>query len=63
MKQIESGLHGYYSNTDLSNTSEPQRMDTSHDNEIISHKIPFAEISMVSPGSPAEYSVRTLPTR
>lgn len=55
MKQIENGLHGYYSSTANSNTSQP--MDTSHEIEIVSHKTPFAKISTVSPGSPSDYSV------
>ncbi|CAH0551795.1 unnamed protein product [Brassicogethes aeneus] len=54
MKQIENGLYGYYSNGDSSQqTSTAMEVDRPF---VISYKIPFAKVNLVSPGSPAEYA-------
>lgn len=51
MKQIENGLQGYYSSTH----SNVEMSCASNQKEI--YENPFAKVTTVSPGSPAEYAV------
>ncbi|KAJ8979441.1 hypothetical protein NQ317_006755 [Molorchus minor] len=55
MKQIENGLHGYYSATPMVGMPQGTPMEIER-SEIVIHKTPFAKITLVSPGSPAEYA-------
>lgn len=56
MKEIEQGLHGYYSS---SNTSTSNDVDMEERTNNIIHKVPFAKINLVSDESPAQLSVRS----
>lgn len=59
MKEIENGLQGYYSSSTNLQSSEAQ-LTHNFENHVLTHRMPFAKVTLVSPGSPAEYSVRTL---
>ncbi|KAK4885943.1 hypothetical protein RN001_002214 [Aquatica leii] len=55
MKQIEEGLQGYYSSssqTSMITNTDPQ----THDINIVMYKIPYAKVTIVTPGSPADNS-------
>ncbi|KAJ8953783.1 hypothetical protein NQ314_007213 [Rhamnusium bicolor] len=56
MKQIENGLQGYYSTSSSGNTTRVTPMDSSDRPIIVIHKIPFAKVTLVTPGSPADYA-------
>lgn len=60
MKQIEAGLQHYYGsqgeNTSSNGSQNGEHNSTRPTREV--YKTPFARIDLVSPGSPAEYSVR-----
>lgn len=54
MKQIEHGLHGYYSVSAPDDTRfSPMDVDRK---ALTVHKTPFAKVTIVSPGSPAEFA-------
>ncbi|KAJ8933944.1 hypothetical protein NQ318_008698 [Aromia moschata] len=54
MKRIENGVHGYYSAAGSDKSREiPMDIDRC---EIAVHQTPFAKVTLVSPGSPAEYA-------
>ncbi|XP_030744952.1 26S proteasome non-ATPase regulatory subunit 9 [Sitophilus oryzae] len=55
MKQIENGLHGYYTASSSQSGMDTQPLDTSQRNIVI-HKDPFAKVTIVSQGSPADYA-------
>ncbi|KAB0804799.1 hypothetical protein PPYR_01769 [Photinus pyralis] len=55
MKQIENGLHGYYSSsTHLPANNSLREEQASHVGNSVTNKTPFAKVTIVSPGSPAE---------
>ncbi|XP_074030462.1 26S proteasome non-ATPase regulatory subunit 9 isoform X2 [Leptinotarsa decemlineata] len=54
MNQIENGLHGYYSNSATTGTCQAIPMDTDVSNVVL--KTPFAKVTVVSEGSPADYA-------
>lgn len=53
MKQIESGLQGYYGTCTEPCVSQPTPMDVNHVG-INTYTIPFAKVNLVSENSPAE---------
>lgn len=55
MKEIENGLQGYYSSSTNLQSSEAQ-LTHNFENHVLTHRMPFAKVTLVSPGSPAEYS-------
>ncbi|CAG9833390.1 unnamed protein product [Diabrotica balteata] len=56
MKQIENGLHGYYSATSLdSNLNNAVAMETDPSNAVV-HTEPFAKVTIVSDNSPAYFA-------
>ncbi|XP_066255439.1 26S proteasome non-ATPase regulatory subunit 9 [Euwallacea similis] len=57
MKQIENGLQGYYSATSSDEAMDTQPLDPgSNRPSLITNKTPFAKITVVSKGSPADYA-------
>ncbi|XP_050297265.1 26S proteasome non-ATPase regulatory subunit 9 [Anthonomus grandis grandis] len=56
MKQIENGLQGYYSTSSSSDNMDTTPISTEPPKEAVIHKIPFAKVTLVSPGSPADYA-------
>lgn len=58
MKQIENGLHGYYSTSASEGTNNAQSdVEMRQVDSIVIHKTPFAKVTLVTQGSPAELSV------
>lgn len=57
MKRIENGLQGYYSASSSENGMCTQPCDSNQRSEHIVHKTPFAKVTVVSAGSPADYAV------
>ena len=58
MKKIENGLQGYYSSTSVDQTNGSQDIEMrDYDSAAVIHETPFAKITLVSPGSPAEFAV------
>ncbi|CAH1173721.1 unnamed protein product [Phaedon cochleariae] len=55
MKQIENGLQGYYCSDSIADTSQPTPMETNRI-EVPVHRIPFARVTIVSEGSPADHA-------
>ena len=55
MKEIENGLHEYYGSTPVANGHAP--IETEMKNISITHTVPFAKVTFVSPGSPADCAV------
>lgn len=58
MKEIENGLHKYYGSTPVNNGHTP--IETEMKKISITHTVPFAKITFVNPGSPAECAVSIL---
>lgn len=56
MKQIENGLQGYYSSSGNNQSNGVQDIEMRSDH-YVRHETPFAKITLVSPGSPAEIAV------
>ncbi|KAJ3648655.1 hypothetical protein Zmor_020443 [Zophobas morio] len=57
MKKIENGLQGYYSSTSVDQTNGSQDIEMrDYDSAAVIHETPFAKITLVSPGSPAEFA-------
>ncbi|KAK5647168.1 hypothetical protein RI129_002060 [Pyrocoelia pectoralis] len=56
MKHIENGLHGYYSSSAHlpPNNNNVREVETLPMQNSVAHKIPFAKVTIVTPGSPAE---------
>ncbi|XP_066143367.1 26S proteasome non-ATPase regulatory subunit 9 [Euwallacea fornicatus] len=57
MKQIENGLQGYYSVTSSDEAMDTQPLDLgSNKASLITHKTPFAKVTVVTEGSPSDYA-------
>jgi len=56
MKQIENGLHGYYGSSAGSAINIQTGDVEMRSEDTVIHKTPFAKITVVSQGSPADYS-------
>ncbi|XP_076269021.1 26S proteasome non-ATPase regulatory subunit 9 [Rhynchophorus ferrugineus] len=56
MKRIENGLQGYYSASSSENVMDIQSCGINMRSENIIHITPFAKVTIVSGGSPADYA-------
>lgn len=60
MRQIENGLQSYYNSNMANGHSEVSVSVNGERNSLVIHQTPFAKVSAVSPGSPADFSVSVL---
>ncbi|RZC35370.1 PDZ 2 and/or GRASP55 65 domain containing protein [Asbolus verrucosus] len=56
MKQIENGLQGYYSSAGAQVNVQDIEMKSEPASRPVAHETPFAKVTLVTPGSPAEFA-------
>ncbi|CAG9764685.1 unnamed protein product [Ceutorhynchus assimilis] len=56
MKQIEDGLQGYYSASSSESSMDTQPIGSCQRPQMVIHQTPFARVTLVSEGSPADYA-------
>ncbi|KAF5280134.1 hypothetical protein FQA39_LY18136 [Lamprigera yunnana] len=56
MKKIESGLHRYYGNSSQKESLNENGVQMAQNTNVVNYQIPFAKVTFVDEGSPAEDS-------